>query len=71
MRAQKSTVINAGIPAMITLAVVLVVIMTVGGVWTSARAILAARRRKSRKEKALSNRYMLPEGYVGFNSKAA
>jgi hypothetical protein len=66
-RARRPAVI-AAVPTAIAFVVVVAVIVTVGGILTITGCILGAMRRKSLREKAISDRYMLPEGYVDFNS---
>jgi hypothetical protein len=58
----------AAVPTVIAFVAGVTLIVTVGGILTITGCILAAMRRKSLRTKAVSDRYMLPEGYVDFNS---
>jgi len=67
IRNKKPSAIAAAIPTVIAFIAVMTVIVTIGVGLTGAGYILAAMRRKSRRKKALSDRYMLPEGYIDFD----
>jgi uncharacterized Tic20 family protein len=61
IRNKKPSVIAAAIPTVVGFVAVMTVLVAVSVVLTTTGCILAAMREKSRREKALSNRYMLPE----------
>jgi hypothetical protein len=69
MRSKRSAAI-AAVPTVIAFVVGVTLIVTVGGILTITGCILAAMRRKSLRKKAVSDRYMLPEGYVDYSLKA-
>ncbi len=67
IRYKKPSAIAAAVPTAIAFIVIMTVLVAVSVVLTSTGFVLAAMRQKSRRRNALSNRYMLPEGYVDFN----
>jgi hypothetical protein len=61
IRNKKPSAIAGAIPTVVAFMAVMTVLVAVSVVLTSAGYVLAAMRKKSRRENALLNRYMLPE----------
>jgi hypothetical protein len=64
IRGKKLSVIAASIPTVIAFGMLLTVLVVVSVVLTSAGCASSVMRRESRRKKAVSDRYMLPESYV-------
>lgn len=61
--------LGTAVPTVIAVVVAMAFMVTVGVVLTATKLTWVAMRRRSRRKHSLSNLYMLPEGYVDFNSR--